>query len=60
MDTSQFFSQDFMSDITVICGDRKVKCHKLILCGTSEYFMQAIGPDSKFMERFHIVTHRTQ
>ena len=38
------------SDVTIKFGDDEVKCHKIILCATSEYFRALCGPDCQFAE----------
>lgn len=38
----RIFENELFSDVTVKCGGREWKLHKIILCSRSEWFMKAL------------------
>lgn len=35
---AEFLDKSYLTDVEVICGERKLKCHRIILAGCSPYF----------------------
>ncbi|KAK4544581.1 hypothetical protein LTR36_004153 [Oleoguttula mirabilis] len=54
-DVTGFFDQEAFSDVTVKFGTRERKCHKMILCSTSQYFNDLCGPGKSFAESSQLV-----
>ncbi|KAI6885093.1 hypothetical protein KC360_g1524 [Hortaea werneckii] len=50
IDATEWFDQEAFSDITIRFGTNERKCHKLILCGPSDYFKDLLGPGKHFAE----------
>ena len=47
IDYSKEFNRSRFSDVIVIVGEHRVKCHKIVLCTQSDYFNTLCGPDGK-------------
>lgn len=50
VDFSKLFDQEAYSDIIIKFGEREIRCHKVILCESSDYFKPLCGPGSQFAE----------
>ena len=44
------FDLDYFRDVKLKIGHEAYKCHRMILCRSSEYFTKLCGPDSQFEE----------
>ena len=57
---SRLYNSNSFSDITISFSGRKVKAHRIVLCGQSAYFDKLLNPDSGFMVSLYIPRKRVK